>query len=416
MAATTAQSTTGKAPPAKRGIADRIKAWAGDHLRFVFALLRCLKPILVLKDLAVITRFEDVQEVLTRDEEFAVTYAEKMTIVGDGSNFFLGMGPTPQYTQDVSNMRLAVRRTDVDTLVAPMVDRFATAIVEQSHGKLDAVGELTRIVPAMLVEQYMGLPGPTRNELIQWTTNLFYYLFFPNISPEEDQLAVQNAAAARKHIDQLIAERKQSGLQKDDVLGRLLEMQPADLPGLSDRDIRNNLLGIIIGAIPTTSKSAALVLDYLLDHPDTLAQAKQVAQRGDVKTLNKYVLESLRFNPFSPGIFRQCVADYVVAKGTFRGKRIRKGTKVFASTLSAMWDGRELTRPKRFDVTRPDYQYMHYGYGMHTCFGLYINHVQIATILKALLIKDNLQRAPGDAGKLQWDGQFPSHLNVTFTP
>ena len=88
---------------------------------------------------------------------------------------------------------------------------------------------------------------------------------------------------------------------------------------------------------------------------------------------------------------------------------------MLVATQSAMWDGRELQSPKKFSIDRPAYQYMPYGYGMHTCFGQYINNIQIGLILKALLVKDNLKRVAGDEGRLQSQGAFPSHLRVTFT-
>ena len=89
----------------------------------------------------------------------------------------------------------------------------------------------------------------------------------------------------------------------------------------------------------------------------------------------------------------------------------------FRDAQEVMLDGRELTRPRRSDIDRPKYQYLYYGYGMHTCFGRHINDVQIASIVKALLVKDNLQRAAGDAGKLTLDARSsPTHLNVTMTP
>lgn len=66
-------SITEKSTPAKGGLGEKIKTWAKNHLNFIFRLLRELKPILILKDFALITRFKDVQEVLSRDDAFAVT-------------------------------------------------------------------------------------------------------------------------------------------------------------------------------------------------------------------------------------------------------------------------------------------------------------------------------------------------------
>jgi hypothetical protein len=43
------------------------------------------------KNFALVARFEDVQEVLSRDDAFQLTYKDKMEVVAGGSNLFLGM-------------------------------------------------------------------------------------------------------------------------------------------------------------------------------------------------------------------------------------------------------------------------------------------------------------------------------------
>jgi hypothetical protein len=53
---------------------------------------------------------------------------------------------------------------------------------------------------------------------------------------------------------------------------------------------------------------------------------------------------------------------------------------------------------------------------MHTCFGQYINRIQIPLIGKALLQQKNLRRVPGSAGELIKDGPFPTSLPVEFDP
>ena len=200
------------------------------------------------------------------------------------------------------------------------------------------------------------------------------------------------------------------------MLGRCLALQRAGTPGMTDTDIRNNLIGIIIGMMPTTSKCAVLVLDYLLDHPDLLAGAQQAARNNDNETLRKYVLESLRFNSFGAGVLREALTDYVIAKGTMRAKKIPQGAQILVALQSAMLDGRVLDRPNTFRLDRPDYHYMHFGYGMHTCFGQYINMVQIPLIVKALLKCKNLRRAPGEAGKVQYEQPYPVRLWLEFDP
>src|SRR5579862_8692791 len=56
----------------------------------VFEILRNAKPVLMLKNYALVTRFADVEEVLARDQVFQVPYGPKMEAVTGGRNFFLG--------------------------------------------------------------------------------------------------------------------------------------------------------------------------------------------------------------------------------------------------------------------------------------------------------------------------------------
>nr|WP_315483914.1 cytochrome P450 [uncultured Undibacterium sp.] len=398
-------------------IATQIKTWAGNNLPFIFAILRTVKPNLVLKEFALITRFSDVQEALSRPNALGVTYAEKMTKITAGSNFFLGMDDTPSYTRDVSNMRLVVRRADVSQIITPMVEQFAQQLVNRATGKIEMVSQLSSIVPCQFSAAYLGIAGPSQQELFDWTSSMFAYLFYPNNPPEVDQAALTNSVKTCAYLDQLIAQRKQaaeSGTNSDDIIDRCLQLQASGTPGMSDLEIRNNLIGIIIGLMPTTSKCAVLVIDYLLDHPALLAQAQAAALQDDNEKLRKFMLEALRFNSFGAGIFRIANEDYVIASGSMRSKKIKKGTKVLVALQSAMLDGRELDDPKSFRLDRPDYQYMHFGYGMHTCFGQYINMVQIPMIVKSLLRCKNLRRAAGEEGKVRYQNSFPVSLHLEF--
>ena len=56
----------------------KLQAWALNHPALIFALLRNVKPILAIKNFALVTRYEDIQEVLARDDVFHVTYQAKM--------------------------------------------------------------------------------------------------------------------------------------------------------------------------------------------------------------------------------------------------------------------------------------------------------------------------------------------------
>jgi cytochrome P450 len=390
-----------------------LETWVGNHLPIFFSVLRVIKPNLVIKGKAFITRYDDVKEVLSNNVAFHAPYAEKMRKVTAGNNFFLGMQQTADYTRDTSNMRLTVRREDLNSRIIPFVEKTANALFEKQkkHGKMDFVTDLSRYVPTRLVGDYFGTPGWDEVEFTDAMTSLFEYLFYPD-DPELETRALLAAKQSREYLDSVIADRVAQREQRDDVIERCLQMQDANLPGMSNLDIRNNLIGLLIGAIPTTSKVAALTLDYLLDHPEQLSLAQAAAHANDIEKINRIALEVMRFNPFAPGIKRIAAEDYVVAQGHFRSTKIPKGTDVIAATASAHMDWRRFKQPKKFRLDRPEYLYMHYGFSLHTCFGQYINAVQIPRILQVILKQTDLCRVADS--KMQLQGPFPSALKVKF--
>ncbi len=394
---------------------DHLKQHLTENPEPVFAVLRRVKPVLIFKNTALVTRFEDVQEVLSRDNVFQVTYKDKMEVIGDGGNFFLGMQNSPEYERDQSHMRTVIRRQDLPLLVQPFVAQTAESLVLGSGGRIDVVQQLGRVVPMRLIATYFGCPPTSEEDLASWSTVMFQYLFTDQDNdPTVDTAARGAAVKARAWLDRVVAERKRQDSQPDDVLGRCLALQKAGVPGMDDVGIRNNLLGLVIGAIPTTSKCCAQALDELLKRPAKLGEAQEAAQSDNDALLGRYVFEALRFNPNNPGVFRIAAEEYTVAKDKLHATTIPRGATVIAATQSAMFDERIVHNPNEFRTDRPEYAYMHFGYGLHTCFGQYLNRVQISGILKPLLKRKGLRRAEGNAGQLQYDGSFPCSLGVTF--
>src|SRR3569833_1961244 len=332
---------------------DRLKQHTIQYPEPIFAILRRVKPTLIVKNFALVTRFEDVQEVLMRDEIFQVTYGEKMRVMTGGSDFFLGMQDSPAYTRDVSNMRSVVRREDIPGRVVPFVAKQAQSLVDAAGTEMDVVTQLTKTVPARWVGDYFGCPPPSDEELAAWGSAIFRYLFTDLTNePAVGQAAKTAAAAVRDWLDRTIADRKANPNESDNVLNRCLALQKTNIPGMDDLGIRNNLLGLLTGAIPTTSKCCTLALDELLKRPDALDGARRAALADDDALLASYVFEALRFNPNTPGNFRIAAENYVLAKGTLRATKIPKGTTVLPATQSAMFDECHVAAPHEFRASR----------------------------------------------------------------
>jgi cytochrome P450 len=96
-----------------------------------------------------------------------------------------------------------------------------------------------------------------------------------------------------------------------------------------------------------------------------------------------------------------------------RGQRIPAGSTVLVALDSAQFDAAAFPDPGQFRLDRT-VEYLHFGYGLHQCFGLAINQVQIPELAAALLRLPNLRRSPGPEGQIVSDGPFPDRLVLQF--
>lgn len=414
----------------KGSIKEKLAAHFGkaSTQQLVFSVLRVFKPKISLKKklvnsydntgTVIITRRKDVERVLTRDVDFEVVYGTRMRKLTHGENFFLGMQPGRDYDLNTSNMRLAARREDVERIVIPRANKLAAEIVKASQGRIDLPADLSLEIPWDMTDTYFGVGGPNAITMKNWATTLFGYLFTDLKADEAYGVeAMEDALALRGYLDRAIANRKAKPTQADDMLNRCLALQKAGQVGMSDLDIRNNLLGLLIGAIPTISKASCLAIDELLRRPKQLAGAQAAARADDDTLMAQYIWEALRFNPHNPVIYRRATRDTLIAGDTLRSLKVRKGQMVFAANFSAMFDRKYIPHPNSFRTNRPWETYMHWGYGLHNCFGAAINRAIIPAILKPVLLQSNLRRAEGDHGQIDSGGTpFPKHFILEFDP
>jgi cytochrome P450 len=329
------------------------------------------------------------------------------------------MGDTPTYRADVEAMRKVMRREDIPDRLAPAIEKMAEEIVAGANGRIEVVDPLARRVTFTVLGDYLGVPEPPVGELKVWGTRLFEFQF---ADPGNDKALREEvdviAPALRKHIQAQIEERRASGRfgngEGDDVLGRCLALQKAGDYGYTDDQIRTNLMGMIVGGPPQPPMVVPQALEQLLRRPDALEGAQAAARSDDDEALAGYIFEAMRFDPLAPALPRVALGDCEIAEGTKRARKVKKDADVLASIASAMMDWRHVPDPDTFDPKRPWDQYMHFGHGLHTCFGIHINRAVLPLMLKPLLRREGLRRAHGRAGHLVKNGAFAARLEVVW--
>jgi cytochrome P450 len=397
--------------PGPKGLKRWLMTKVMAAMPFAFRLLRWLKPIPHFGKTYVATRYDDVRVLFATDPAFGVTYKDKLDVIMGGEPFFLGMANTPQYQADTAAMRKVVRREDLAHLAAD-VEARAEVIVAGAGGRIEVVDTLVRRVTFDFLADYLGVPEPPGGDLRVWGTRLFEYQFVASDAPLVAEVEVI-APALRAHIQNQIEQRRAKP-GTDDVLGRCLTLQKAGEPGYSDAQIRTALMGFIVGGPPQPPMVVPQAMEQLLRRPDALGGAQAAARAGDDALLAGYVREAMRFDPLAPGLPRITLQDWTIAKGTKHEKLVPAGSTVLAAFASGMRDGRRVPNPERFNPRRLPHEYIHFGYDLHQCFGIHINNATLHLMLKPLLKRPNLRRAPGAAGKLRKNGAFAESLTVEF--
>lgn len=402
-----------------------VRRWMDTEPLPFFKELRANRPILVTPDCTLVTRFDDVREILKMYKVFTVKpYVPKM------DNYLMAHDDDALHTREKSLMQFMLNRDDLPK-VRNLVAEIASGILDDANGQIEVVNSFCRMVPATLVQKYFGLTGAKREDLIEWSYWNQYDTFHNqpfDLVPAElsKQIIDRHNETSKKlgdYITMLIAKRLLAvKLEKltfstivrldDDIVTRMLRTSFAKELDFDIKRLGVNAGGLLIGAIETTSQAVAQVLQYLFQHPQWLAAAKAAAHKEDTTEFDGIVWEALRFVPITSYLFRTTVSDYTAAKGTNYETVLRAGTYVLPVTLSAMFDERAFESPDEFIPQRNWYNYFHFGFGDHECLGRYVGMVMIPEMARQVFLKKDIE----PKGNIDYkSGPFPESYDLSWT-
>lgn len=376
----------------------------------------------------VVTRYSDVTAVLRDSDTFRVPFGREWTTMGAGRNSVLGLdGQAHKSQRDVFDDIMAECARPADRIrVTTKAAEVARALIEQSQGRADVVTDIFQRTITEVCIEYLGLEAGDRDALADWATSKSWLTFGdPTGNPETRSRAMQGASRLRGVVERSLdvaAWRPAS----DTLAARLLEKEAA---WRINRDESIAILdGAACGMIPTTTLCLTRLFYGLMGRPiwwrEAQRLAKALAQDGQAKPADKarlkdILMEAARLSPtLYPGQWRYVETPGVIAPGTLRAARVKPGDVLLVSTAAALRDGRRFRNPNAFNPNRPIEEKkaaeLMFGFGVHKCVGLYIAEVVMVEIAIALLSRDELAQAPGDAGLLRSSGPFPRHMEMTW--
>ncbi|MBB5858019.1 cytochrome P450 [Amycolatopsis umgeniensis] len=172
--------------------------------------------------------------------------------------------------------------------------------------------------------------------------------------------------------------------QRTDVLSRLLTV-PADGDELTDVELRDQLITLLLAGHETTATALAWALHELSRDPEQAAFTTRAADDGDEKALEAVIKEAMRLRPVIGEVVRRLTEDVEIG-----GYRIPAGFDVMPSIIVVHADGghhpdSRRFRPRRFlEGSPPAGSWLPFGGGARRCLGAGFSLMEATIVLREL--------------------------------
>lgn len=430
-----------------------VQKWMKTEPLPFFKQLRAERPVLVTPECTLVAMFTDIRDILQMPKIFTVNlYKPKMGSVDIPDGYLMSYDDDALHYREKSIMQGMLNRDDLPRVRA-LIREAADGILNDAtdadgNGKIEIVQNYCRMVPAVLVQDYFGLDGIGKKDLIEWSFWNQYDVFhnqpfdlnpkdkYQHIIDEHNRVNEElKAYIAALTVRKAIAHRLEYytrwirlpfklarnliywGIGKEvpppklDIVRRMLATEFADSVDFGFTRVAINAGGLLIGAIETTSQAVAQTIDMFLKDPELRRAAQAKAQLEDTSEFDAMVWEALRFVPISPYMFRQAAQNYTIARGTEHETTIEAGTNVLVLTQSAMFDPYAYTDPDTFSPGRNFYHNFNFGFASHDCLGKYVGMEMLPEMVRQVMLRTNIK---ADGPMNFKDGPFPEELNLSW--
>lgn len=378
-------------------------------------LLRWGCPTFRVGRIVLVTRADDVREVLTNTKVFHVPFGIEMKVVSGGGDFILGTNDGAVYRAQKKVILKAFPPDAMSDLITEITSHATQQSIRTMSSTMNPIDVLFKPAALAVCEQYFGLIIGNKERFYQSSLAVSSLLFADmSGSASVRDLAMSGAQTMLEVIDHSIRQAKGSTDVPKSALAKLLEAHKSNPDDVPLKDIRAIMMGMILGFLPTTMLALGNVLEVILGKEEAHAAVLAAINEGDDTLLCSVVGEAMRFNPIQIGPFRVCQQDYVIAESTKRKKKIAKGSLVIPSTLSAMFDPTNIDQPDEFRPNREARDSMIFGYGLHSCIGAPMARAFSTQAIKALFELPGIKRDHGKAGKLTRIGIFPESISMSW--
>ncbi|QFU91043.1 Cytochrome P450-SU1 [Amycolatopsis sp. YIM 10] len=272
--------------------------------------------------------------------------------------------------------------TDWTARIQGVVDVHVDQFVERlrSGESLDALAEMTRIIPTIVTAQLLGVEEDVYKDFIKWSDATAAVLGARlDPTPRGQEIIAEGAVAAaalNSYIGGLIEKNRAQGSSDGTLMAQMVFDDFA--PSMPDREIIANGTMLTVAANESTAQVMAMALYALGRHPDQ--RRALVADRSLVPA----ALEEVhRWLTLTQVVLRHACSD----ESQVEGFTIPEGAATVALLGCANRDPARWNNPHSFDISRPRKAHLGFGFGPHICLGIHLARLEMSIWLNRLLDK-----------------------------
>lgn len=217
----------------------------------------------------------------------------------------------------------------------------------------------------------------------------------PERIPRFRPFAREIARIDRSIYEVIAARRADPGAEpRDDILSMLLSAGHEDGSAMTNRELRDELLTLLVAGHETTATALAWAVERLAHHPDKLRRLASELRAGQDEYLKAVVCETLRLRPVISLVNRTLKAPM-----EFGGYQLPAGVKVVPSIYLVhrrpdVYPEPERFLPERF-LSRPagTYTWIPFGGGVRRCLGGAFAQFEMEVVLRELTVRTAIDPA-----------------------
>lgn len=230
----------------------------------------------------------------------------------------------------------------------------------EDRDEFDFVEAFARPYPSLTISRVMGAPPQDAPRLHDWSMWI-QRQFDPIVLSDPDAVRViqEKVGEFYSWVRPMIERRRET--PSDDLISSLIATEEEG-ERLSNVELENLVLNILVGGVDTTQNQLAHAIRLLAENPE-----QWEALRSDPEGLApRAAMEALRFEPITPFTARQLMEEV-----TYRGVTFPEGTVIMVCAFTGNRDPAAFADPLEFDITtdREKARVLTFGAGFHYCVG-----------------------------------------------